>query len=249
MRRADRRVCATAERLSRQMISTTSLFDLGSLTDQVSEDLRNDGLIEGHLLAIVETLVQADGGKPQIRVMSSNLNQDLRFRYLDSQVNTLIDTSIAGLLPNTPRFWPSGESAWVAPRPDFRLAADRKTSLPISLFSLVSAQTFGFIAIEAKPDFHTGHLHAFHSIGLQLLDRVATVSEPAPSVLNRSEKRCLYWSACGKTSHEIALILDLSEHTVNHYIAIASSKLNARNRVHAVAKAIRFGLIRMTEIS
>ncbi|MCI5078440.1 helix-turn-helix transcriptional regulator [Oricola sp.] len=57
------------------------------------------------------------------------------------------------------------------------------------------------------------------------------------------EQSCLAWTAEGKTSEEIGIILDLSPHTVNHYLGSAARKLGATNRMHAVAKALRLGLI------
>lgn len=55
---------------------------------------------------------------------------------------------------------------------------------------------------------------------------------------------CLNWTAAGKTSAEIAEILLLSEHTVNHYLNRATKKLDTVNRTQAVAKALRVGLIK-----
>jgi len=63
------------------------------------------------------------------------------------------------------------------------------------------------------------------------------------SPLGNRELQCLVWTAQGKTSFEIAKILNLSEHTVNNYIHIATRKLGATNRIHAIAKAIRMDLI------
>ncbi|MCK5746266.1 MAG: helix-turn-helix transcriptional regulator [Oricola sp.] len=57
------------------------------------------------------------------------------------------------------------------------------------------------------------------------------------------EQSCLAWTAEGKTSEEIGIILELSPHTVNHYLGSAARKLGATNRMHAVAKALRLGLI------
>jgi DNA-binding CsgD family transcriptional regulator len=51
------------------------------------------------------------------------------------------------------------------------------------------------------------------------------------------------WSSDGKNSSEIALILGVSEHTVNDDIATLLKKLNAENRVHMVANAMRYGII------
>ncbi|MFP5075984.1 helix-turn-helix transcriptional regulator [Rhizobium sp. YIM 134829] len=61
--------------------------------------------------------------------------------------------------------------------------------------------------------------------------------------LSEREIQCLNWTAAGKTSAEIAGILGLSEHTVNHYLNHVTKKLNAVNRTQAVVKALRRGLI------
>lgn len=65
----------------------------------------------------------------------------------------------------------------------------------------------------------------------------------AGATLSRREVECLSWASAGKTSLEISEILGLSEYTVNHYLGRATRKLDAVNRVQAVAKAIRAGLL------
>lgn len=62
--------------------------------------------------------------------------------------------------------------------------------------------------------------------------------------LSQREAECLSWTSAGKTSHEMALILEISEHTVNHYITLACQKLNTVNRIQAVALAIRLKIIK-----
>ncbi len=66
--------------------------------------------------------------------------------------------------------------------------------------------------------------------------------------LSASERRCLVWCACGKTSSEIGEILSLSEHTVNHYFSLAAQKLGTNNRIHTVTKAIQLGVIDRSEL-
>ena len=61
--------------------------------------------------------------------------------------------------------------------------------------------------------------------------------------LSEREIQCLSWTAAGKTSSEIAGILGLSEHTVNHYLNHVSKKLDAVNRTQAVVKAMKKGYI------
>ena len=64
----------------------------------------------------------------------------------------------------------------------------------------------------------------------------------APSISPR-ELDCLKLTANGYTSDEIAIVLGLSVHTTNQYLTKATFKLNAVNRMHAVAKAMRLGLV------
>jgi len=61
--------------------------------------------------------------------------------------------------------------------------------------------------------------------------------------LTPRERQCLMWTGAGKSTSEIARILELSEHTVNQYIATCAQKLGAVNRTQAVAKAIRLRVI------
>lgn len=82
---------------------------------------------------------------------------------------------------------------------------------------------------------------------LRLYDGLANVlaaEESKPDIgLNKREIECLFWSAEGKSSSEISTIIGLSEHTVNHYLIGCCKKLDAVNRVQAVAKAVRHGVI------
>jgi DNA-binding CsgD family transcriptional regulator len=85
-----------------------------------------------------------------------------------------------------------------------------------------------------------------HLISVQLFNRLAEIGAAWKSgqvVLTEREIQCLSWTAAGKTSLEIAEILGLSEHTVNHYLNQVTRKLEAVNRTQAVVKAIRRGLI------
>lgn len=61
--------------------------------------------------------------------------------------------------------------------------------------------------------------------------------------LSKRELECLKLTANGQTSEEIAKKLGLSVHTANQYLTNSTIKLNAVNRVHAVAKALRLGFI------
>jgi DNA-binding CsgD family transcriptional regulator len=59
--------------------------------------------------------------------------------------------------------------------------------------------------------------------------------------LTAREKQVLGWIAFGKSSRDVAAIMNLSEHTVNEHIATAVTKLKASNRTEAVARALLTG--------
>lgn len=61
--------------------------------------------------------------------------------------------------------------------------------------------------------------------------------------LTRREQECMRWAALGKTSAEIAIILNRSPETVRLHIKNSIAKLNATNRAQAVANALDRGLI------
>jgi DNA-binding CsgD family transcriptional regulator len=72
-------------------------------------------------------------------------------------------------------------------------------------------------------------------------------AEDAPIDLNAITKReieALEWSAEGKSISDIAILMRISSETVKAHLDSARFKLQALNRVHAVSKAIRGGLIR-----
>ncbi len=83
-------------------------------------------------------------------------------------------------------------------------------------------------------------------VAIHLFNRLVDISalwKTSTSRLSEREIQCLTWTAAGKTSSEIAGILGLSEHTVNHYLNHVTKKLDAVNRTQAVVKALKRGLI------
>lgn len=77
---------------------------------------------------------------------------------------------------------------------------------------------------------------------LQLFDRAAMPEKK----LSDREETCLHWAAAGKTSWETAIILGISERTINFHLQNACRKLSARNRRAAVAMALTKGLLNTT---
>lgn len=89
----------------------------------------------------------------------------------------------------------------------------------------------------------TSELTFIASFLFERLSEAKDTRERMPVGLSKREIECLNWAAAGKTTTEMAKILDLSEYTINHYLNRATRKLDSVNRVQTVAKAIRAGLI------
>ena len=98
-----------------------------------------------------------------------------------------------------------------------------------------------------RAPFSLDEMMALAFLSTAIYDRLADIRKAdgeAPSALTDREIDCLNWTAAGKTSAEIAEILRLSEHTVNHYLNRATKKLDTVNRTQAVATALRQGIIK-----
>jgi DNA-binding CsgD family transcriptional regulator len=91
---------------------------------------------------------------------------------------------------------------------------------------------------RALPEFHRKCFALFSEIAAC---RCGSARETA--ALAKRELECIRLAADGLTSEDIARALGLSLHTANQYLAEAARKLNANGRMHAVAKALRLGLI------
>lgn len=63
-------------------------------------------------------------------------------------------------------------------------------------------------------------------------------------MLTRRQTEALCWLAEGKTFGQIAAIMGISSETARSHFRQARERLDAMNRSHAVAKALRLGLIK-----
>lgn len=118
--------------------------------------------------------------------------------------------------------------------------------LPFGGFAVVSAivdrSCANWTHIASRSHEMMFHLtHVFHKTihAKQYEDQVEVA---LPVRLSPREVECLYWAAAGKTSPEIAQIIERSVETVRLHIKNAIHKLSASNRAHAIAKATQMGL-------
>lgn len=112
---------------------------------------------------------------------------------------------------------------------------------------------FSFVSRTGEKEFHD--LVKRHSEALfmlahhvhQLIRQVesdADGEKPAVGLTDR-EREVLQWTAAGKTSVEIGVILTLSEKTVQYHLYNAMRKLDVYSKPQAVAKALVGGLIHL----
>ena len=89
-------------------------------------------------------------------------------------------------------------------------------------------------------------LSELHFAALQLfecLEKTFVAATARREKLSTREVECLRWAAAGKSSDEIAIILGISVYTVSSYFKSATRKLQAVNRMQAIAIALRLRLI------
>lgn len=75
------------------------------------------------------------------------------------------------------------------------------------------------------------------------LEDDAAVSDTLKDALSTRELACLRFAAEGKSSDDIAVVLGVSAFAISSYFRSAAEKLEAANRMQAIAKAIRLKLI------
>jgi LuxR family quorum sensing-dependent transcriptional regulator len=87
-----------------------------------------------------------------------------------------------------------------------------------------------------------------HVLALYAFDRVRELRVVLPGdklLLTPRERQVLTWVAKGKSAWEIGEILHIAKRTVDEHVQTTFHKLGAANRAHAVAIALREGMIQI----
>jgi len=92
------------------------------------------------------------------------------------------------------------------------------------------------------PQMRDGLIRLAHEMHRMALAEIYVDGETLPQLSPR-EIECLKWTAEGKAHTDIAIILNLSEHTVRGYLKDARRKLDCITLAQAVSKASSLGLI------
>lgn len=105
----------------------------------------------------------------------------------------------------------------------------------------------GFVAFFGRDlRLDANRLFEIHRRSYRLMRELLLVDiqgEAPRQSLNDRELQCLQLTADGYKSDAVAAELGLSVHTVNAHLGSASDKLDAVNRIQAIAKALRMGFI------
>ena len=129
---------------------------------------------------------------------------------------------------------------------EFRLNAGYAVPIVQSL-GFQAAAYFSGARLDTDPRFwrvmHLAGLYA-HARACELRKHDSFGSHGSILLTDR-EREILRWTAVGKTSWEISVLLGVSENAVNRCICSAVGKLDAVNRTQAVVNAIRLGEIEL----
>ena len=100
----------------------------------------------------------------------------------------------------------------------------------------------GITMAGERPDFEPRAKRAMHLIGLYAHAKAASLLGSQGKLQNgeltEGEREVLTWTASGKSSWEISVILNMSEAGVVWRLKRAMAKLNASNKTQAVVNAI-----------
>ncbi len=108
----------------------------------------------------------------------------------------------------------------------------------LSVNSTSSEDEWNILTNEHKQDW----AELAHLLHRKAIFEIYGERDPAPQ-LGPRELECLRWASEGKDYKDIAIILEISEHTARSYLKSARHKLDCANLSQAVTKAIKLRMI------
>lgn len=115
-----------------------------------------------------------------------------------------------------------------------------------ALFGPQNRDGFAVIRFADDPDrLAPGHLQQVHALLLAAHLQICKIMDGGrPSVtLSAREREVLEWMGRGKSSNDIATILEISPETVRTYTRRLYDKLQTNDRVTATVRALKLGLV------
>ena len=185
-------------------------------------------------------------GRPQIHVLStlpSELNES--FRNGDGCASDPVAIHVKS--HSVPLAWDIGELSAASGLPYSGLkdlgmrsgwSVGTRGECSVSRIDVYSRELRDFDAIESTLLMFSCYLNdASNAIW-----RRYKLENKGPTLTER-EQQCLRWSANGKTSSEIGMILGISPNTVYFHLKNAALKFNVYGTRHAISRAMELGLI------
>lgn len=152
---------------------------------------------------------------------------------------------IQGHLPWTDELFADAEELWHSAR-------EHGLRTGITQCLMLPNHALGFLSVSRTSMLESPLDHEEIELRLQLLVQVALTSlirfedemvMPPEMKFSKREREILKWTAEGKTSAEIAIILSISENTVNFHQKNMQKKFNAPNKTQIACYAAATGLI------
>jgi DNA-binding CsgD family transcriptional regulator len=235
------------EELTAEAIRQTTLQGLRATIEKAAQDLGFEYLAHGRSLTR-DTV----GRPPNVEVLAITYPGDWYRRYsekaygsVDAVVQISAMTNAAFCWHSVPSFLPLSQAQQTIFAEARAVGLRNGVTVPIHhLNGKVEIVSFATTSSEnLRPNIQT-QMQAIGSL-LALRQQELEKFEPVtPSItLSERERECLTWVAIGKSSWDIARILNISTNTVNFHVKNAIQKLGCNNRVFAVVLALRLGLI------
>ncbi len=230
------------------LVAEPEAEEISSLADAVRLCLRVSGLLRADAFSLFFTVSQGETARlapvfdtafPGVSSLSRTLSARAAERF-----------AVAACQSDQPLWWTGREGRDFLSASALPWAIEVESPIDEAGIAFPVAQERGRTGLVvfsgAAMNIDEMHLCEAHARCFALFTHVARqrVQECAkmPNV-SRRELECLRLTADGLTSDDIAASLGLSVHTANQYLTNSTQKLNAVNRIHAVAKAMRCGLI------
>ena len=112
----------------------------------------------------------------------------------------------------------------------------------VTLEGEIATVSFGGAHMDLPP-VAAGLIHLVGIFAMGRAFQLQARPKRAHEKLSPREIEVLRWASIGKTAWDVSMILGIAESTVKEHLGRASAKLCANNKTHAIAEAMRAGLI------
>lgn len=192
---------------------------------------------------VVEPIVER--GPKSVRIITSNWVFDALEDLGVEGIVRIIESGHAAGAGMQPRAMRPATAGFLSEDEKQTLAEHGHAEMFCQKLSTSRGSVFALFSAAAPRRIDTAALLRAHMTCCYALNQyfAASSERGSSALLSERERECLLWVSEGKTTDEVALILGVSSHTVNSYVAHAIQKFGASNRAMAIATAIRSGII------